>query len=154
MLNSALAFILSAFFILTFLTLVTFLIRIALTFLFARLSTTISSDKSPVTIVRNALMIAHPVGFLTSILHGFWAIALSISVFSWFDLEKDLFIGVLVVSIFLLRDIPKLGKKTVKKAQDSSKKEGTLTILEEPYEEGLSSNDFQKKPLWKLQSGK
>jgi hypothetical protein len=153
MLNSALAFILSAFFILTFLTLATFLIRIALTFLLARFSAIVSGNKSPVTIVKNALQIAHPVGFLTSILHGFWAIAVAISVFGWFDLEKDLFIGLLVVSTFIVRDIRKLNKKPIKKAKKTTPKEGTLTILEDPYEESISANDFQQNPFGNFNTG-
>ncbi len=136
MLFSALAYLLTFFVGTKILPGITLVIRLILTLLLSRTYGIITNKKSAIDMVRHSVSLAHPIGFLASILHGYWAISFGAIIFAWLTVSTDLFLGIFIIVSFLLKDIPKLLVQSKdKKEPKKESKIGELTILEEPIAE-------------------
>lgn len=101
MLYSAIGYLLTFFMAFTIIPLIAFLLRMLLIMLFTRIYWGITGDKSPVGLLQFSIKLAHPVGFLTAIFHGFAALWMGVVFFKGLDLPVDYFLPAILSFTFL-----------------------------------------------------
>lgn len=101
MFASAFAYLLTLFLAFTIIPLMAVLLRLLLIALFSRLYWVFNKKPSPAILLQFSVKIAHPIGFLTSIFHGYVALWMGYVLLRGMDVPLDLFLpSVLTMSFF------------------------------------------------------
>ena len=134
----------------TIIPLVAFLLRMLLIILSSKIYWSITGDKSPASLLKFSIKLAHPLGFLTAIFHGFAALWMGVVLFNGLDLKLDLFLPGLLIFAFLWTGIKRMdnpaevnvdGDTTLSNriTTTNSKGEETTIIIDPEIEENLST---------------
>ena len=108
MLSSALAYFLTLFLAFTIIPLVAVLLRLILIAVFSRLYWLFNKNPSPAALLQFSVRIAHPVGFLTSIFHGYTALWMGVVLLKGLDVQLDWFLPIILATAFVLWGIRRI----------------------------------------------
>jgi hypothetical protein len=147
MLYSALAYFLTLFLAFTIIPLVAVLLRLMLIALFSRLYWLVNKNPSPAALLQFSVRIAHPVGFLTSIFHGYVALWMGYVLIRGMDVPIDWFLPIILATAFVLWGIrgiknPAEIKVNNKLTTTNSLGEETTIILNPEANDGNTDDDF------------
>jgi len=156
MFYSAIGYLLTLFMAFTIIPLIAFLLRMLLIMLFSKIYWSITGDKSPVGLLKFSIKLAHPIGFLTAIFHGFAALWMGVVLFSGLDLTLDLFLPGFLIFAFLWIGIKRMenpakvnvdGDATLSNRITTTNSEGeeTTIIINPEMEENLSTEQDPTK---------
>lgn len=109
MFYSAIGCLLTLFMAFTIIPLIAFLLRMLLIMLFSKIFWSFTSNKSPVGLLQFSVKLAHPIGFLTAIFHGFAALWMGVVLFNGLDLKLDLFLPGFLLVAFLWLGFKRMG---------------------------------------------
>ncbi|MGH1336390.1 MAG: hypothetical protein ACRBFS_09705 [Aureispira sp.] len=101
MFASAFAYLLTLFLAFTLIPLMAVFLRLLLIALFSRIYWLFNKRPAPAVLLQFSIKIAHPIGFLTSIFHGYIALWMGFVLLRGMDVPLDLFLpSVLTLSFF------------------------------------------------------
>ncbi len=101
MFESAVAYLLTIFLAFTIIPVLAVLLRLALIALFSRLYWIFNKKPSPAVLLQFSVRIAHPIGFLTSIFHGYVALWIGVILLRGMAVPLDWFLPTMLVLAFL-----------------------------------------------------
>lgn len=154
--SSAIGYLLTLFMAFTIIPLVAFLLRMLLIMLCSKIYWSFTSDKSPVNLLQFSIKLAHPLGFITAIFHGFAALWMGVVLFNGMGLKLDLFLPGFLLFTFIWFGIKRIGnpaKVNVKGEVNNritttnSDGEETTIIINPEMEENLSTEQDPMKML-------
>lgn len=132
----------------TFIPLFAFLIRMLLIMLFSRIYWGVTGDKSPAGLLQFSIKLAHPVGFITAIFHGFAALWMGVVFFKGLGLPLDYFLPGILIFTFTWFGLKKLNNPTAVKVDNKITTKNSdgeeTTIILNPEVETLTE---QKDPM-------
>jgi hypothetical protein len=134
----------------TIIPLVAFLLRMLLILISSKVYWTITGDKSPVSLLKFSIKLAHPLGFITAIFHGFAALWMGVVLFNSMGLNVDLFLPGFLLFTFLWFGIKRMNnpakvnvdgdaKVSNRITTTNSDGEETTIIINPEIEDGLST---------------
>lgn len=152
MFNSAIGYLLTFFMAFTIIPLLAFFLRMLLIMLCSRIYWGITGDKSPLGLLQFSIKLAHPLGFITAIFHGFAALWMGVVFFNGLDLTLDLFLpGILIFTFvwFGIKRVNNPAKINVdnKITTTNSDGEETTIIINPEAEESLNVEQDPMKML-------
>jgi hypothetical protein len=151
---SATGYLLTLFMAFTIIPLVAFLLRMLLVMFFSKIYWSITRDKSPVNLLQFSIKLAHPIGFLTAIFHGFAALWMGVVLLNGMDLKLDLFLPGFLLFTFVWFGIKRMGnpakvnvdgKAKNKITTTNSDGEETTIIINPEMEENLTTEQDPMK---------
>jgi hypothetical protein len=107
--SSAIGYLLTLFMAFTLIPLVAFLLRMLLIMLCSKIYWSVTKDKSPVNLLQFSIKLAHPLGFITAIFHGFAALWMGVVLFNGMGLKLDLFLPGFLLFTFIWFGIKRIG---------------------------------------------
>lgn len=145
MLASAFAYLLTLFFAFTIIPLTAVLLRLLLIALFSRIYWLFNKNPSPAILLQFSVRIAHPIGFLTSIFHGYVALWMGTVLLRGMNVQLDSFLPLLLILSFLwlgIKRIKRPAKVTVNNNLTTTNSLGEeTTIILNPEENITNSED-------------
>jgi hypothetical protein len=156
MFYSAIGYLLTLFMAFTIIPLVAFLLRMLLIMLFSKIYWNLTSDKSPVNLLQFSIKLAHPLGFVTAIFHGFAALWMGVVLFNGMGLKLDLFLPGILIFTFIWFGIKRIGnpakvnvegEATNRITTTNSDGEETTIIINPEMEDNLSTEQDPMKML-------
>lgn len=156
MFYSAIGYLLTLFMAFTIIPLVAFLLRMLLIMLFSKIYWNLTSDKSPVNLLQFSIKLAHPLGFVTAIFHGFAALWMGVVLFNGMGLKLDLFLPGILIFTFIWFGIKRIGnpakvnvegEATNRITTTNSDGEETTIIINPEMEGNLSTEQDPMKML-------
>lgn len=144
MLSSALAYFLTLFLAFTIIPLVAVLLRLVLIALFSRMYWLFNKNPSPAALLQFSVRIAHPVGFLTSIFHGYVALWMGYVLIKGMSVQLDWFLPIILTTAFVLLGIRRIQKPAEIKVNNKLTTTNSLgektTIILNPEENGAHTD--------------
>ena len=156
MFYSAIGYLLTLFMAFTIIPLIAFLLRMLLIMLFSKIYWSLTTDKSPVNLLQFSIKLAHPLGFITAIFHGFAALWMGVVLFNGMDLKLDLFLPGILIFTFIWFGIKRIGnpanvnvegEATNRITTTNSDGEETTIIINPEMEDNLSTEQDPMKML-------
>lgn len=102
MLASAFAYLLTFILAFTLVLITAFLLRIVLILVASRIYALVTGDKDPKKLILSSIKFVQPAGFLSSIFHGYFSLALGVVVLRGFAVPIDWFLGAFLAASFIL----------------------------------------------------
>jgi hypothetical protein len=145
LLASAFAYLLTLFLAFTIIPLMAVGLRLALIALFSRVYWVINKRPSPAVLLRFSVRIAHPIGFLTSIFHGYMALWMGKVLLRGMGVKIDWFLPSFLILSFLwvgIRRIQRPAEVAVSNRLTTTNSLGEeTTIILNPEEEMLNPEE-------------
>lgn len=156
MFHSAIGYLLTLFMAFTLIPLVAFLLRMLLIMLFSKVYWSFTNDKSPVNLLQFSIKLAHPLGFITAIFHGFAALWMGVVLLNGMGVKLDFFLPGILIFTFIWFGIKRIGNPAKvnvagefnnKITRTNSDGEETTIIINPEMEENLSTEQDPMKML-------
>lgn len=152
MFYSAIGYLLTFFMAFTIIPLIAFFLRMLLIMLFSRIYWGVTGDKSPLGLLQFSIKLAHPLGFITAIFHGFVALWMGVVLFNGLDLNIDLFLPGILIFTFIWFGVKRVNNPAKinvdnKITTTNSDGEETTIIINPEAEESLSVEQDPMKML-------
>ncbi|MBL4651163.1 MAG: hypothetical protein JKY03_15645 [Aureispira sp.] len=132
---SATGLLLTLFMAFTIIPLVAFLLRMLLIMFCSKIYWSVTKDKSPVNLLQFSIKLAHPIGFLTAIFHGFAALWMGVVLFNGMDLKLDLFLPGFLLFTFIWFGIKRMNNPAKVNVDGNTKVNNRITTTNSDGEE-------------------
>jgi hypothetical protein len=150
MLASAFAYLLTFILAFTLVLLTAFLLRIVLILIASRIYAAVSGNKDPQKLIMTSIKFVQPAGFLSSIFHGYFALALGVVVLRGFEVHIDWFLGAFLTTSFVLfglRNIQKPPKVNLNENSNLHQVNSDTTLIIDPEVQQANPMDNMQEEL-------
>lgn len=118
---SAIGYLITLFMAFTIIPLIAFLLRILLVMICTRIYWMFAREKSPVQTLQLSMKLAHPVGFITAIFHGYTSLWMGVVLLTGMSVKVDVFLGLLLAFSFLWFGLKRINNPAEIQVNNSNK---------------------------------